>query len=166
MEPLTPLPESLASIGNALNTAPLNPVPPTIPPAPIAPTGYSPMDAYKMAPKQPTYADFSKPPLGAAPVQNMYMPEQTAPSNSRHMVAYAVTSLIFIGLFAAFYAYGSYVARTRTTAPAELKTSTNEVPVNGFQVTESAITEPNFDDSNTGNTPSGANTEIDRMFTE
>lgn len=46
-----------------------------------------------------------------------------------------------------------------------------EIPTNGFQVTESGINEPNFDqqsplDSLSTPTTSGVNTDIEQMFAE
>jgi hypothetical protein len=76
---------------------------------------------------------------------------------------FVLTVLLVLGLL---YVYGSYLLANGApegTAATQTQSGQQTPPVNGFQVTESGVTEPNFDQGQ-ATSPSGVNTNVDAMF--
>jgi hypothetical protein len=82
--------------------------------------------------------------------------------------AFILTLLLITG---AMYLYGSMLVNKQPlteTFQRETSQMQQEIPTNGFQVTESGATEPNFDATTTypTTTPQGVNTDTMNMFQE
>jgi hypothetical protein len=160
----------------------LPPQQPTPPPEPgmQAPVGYTPA-----APQQSMY---TPPAPSYTNPQNDMHPVQTYDSVQRRSrlmpVIISIFAFILLLVTGLLYLYGSSVVNnqqhsdTYTTPPTGAALQ-QVVPTNGFQVTESGATEPNFDsqlDQQSGqaapattsypSAPSGVNTDTANMFAE
>lgn len=167
MEPLSNAAGSLASLNNAISNGTAG----QVPPQPLPPQTNMVPPVMGQVPQPQTPRPFT-PPVPPPQQHTFVAPQPSTPQpQSRSIVVPIVISflvLIIIVLAGLLYIYGSRLAQMQQGSTAQPTPVSETAPVNGFQVTESSVMEPNFDAQQgqdyQPNANADINTDVNNMF--